>query len=56
MWAAKPWKIFLDSDEAIIDAIHYVENNPMAEGKPQQHWSFVTPYTGLPPGGHLNYH
>jgi REP element-mobilizing transposase RayT len=54
MWAARPWKFFLDSDEAIMDAIHYVQNNPIEEGKPPQHWNFVTPYAGLP-GGHTTY-
>lgn len=56
MWAARPWKFFLDSDQAITAAIHYIENNPVNEGKPLQHWSFVTPYAGLPPGGHTTYH
>lgn len=55
MWAARPGKFFLDNDEAITDAIHYVQNNPIEEGKPPQHWSFVTPYAGLPPGGHTSY-
>ncbi|MCA9195416.1 MAG: hypothetical protein KDB03_26780 [Planctomycetales bacterium] len=56
MWAARPWKIFLDSDEAITDAIQYVEKNPLEKGKPQQRWNFLTPYDGLSPGGHLTYH
>lgn len=56
MWAAKPWKLFLDSDEAITDAILYVQNNLVEEGKPPQHWSFVTPYAGLPSGGQTTYH
>lgn len=55
MWAAKPWKIFLDSDAAITDAILYVQNNPIQEGKPQQHWNFVTPDAGLPLGGQTTY-
>ena len=56
MWAERPWKFFLDSDEAIEDAIAYVQNNPLEEGKPAQQWSFVTPYTGLPEGGWTTYH
>ena len=56
MWAEHPWKVFLDSDEAITDAVLYVQNNPVEEGKPAQHWNFVAPYTGLPPGGHTTYH
>lgn len=55
MWAERPWKIFLDSEEAIENAIVYVENNPVQEGKPKQRWTFVTPFAGLPPG-HTTYH
>jgi REP element-mobilizing transposase RayT len=43
-WAAKCWKCFLDSDESVLHAIRYVENNPVKEGKRPQCWSFVTPY------------
>ena len=56
MWAERLWKCFLDSDEAITDAITYVNNNPLEEGKPAQQWKFVTPYTGLPEGGWTTYH
>lgn len=56
MWAAHPWKIYLDSDDAITDAIHYVQNNPVEESKPAQHWNFVSPYAGLPPSGNTTYH
>jgi len=55
MWAARPGHFFLDSDEAITDAIEYVRNNPLEEGRPAQHWSFVTPYPGLPDGGSTTY-
>jgi REP element-mobilizing transposase RayT len=41
-WAAKLWKVYLDSDEDVARAIAYVENNPLQEGKPRQNWSFVT--------------
>jgi len=43
-WARKCWKVFLDSDEDIVRAIRYVEQNPLKEGKPPQHWPFVTPF------------
>ena len=49
-WADRKWKVFLDSDDAIENAIRYVEENPEKEGKPRQHWSFVHPYTGLDSG------
>lgn len=44
-WAVGRWKVFLDSVEAIARAVHYVENNPIKEGKRRQRWSFITPYT-----------
>jgi REP element-mobilizing transposase RayT len=56
MWAAREWKVYLDSEEAIECAIAYVLENPEKEGKPKQNWSFVTPFAGLPPGGWTTYH
>lgn len=41
-WAAKLWKVYLDSKADIARAAAYVENNPLKEGKPRQNWSFVT--------------
>jgi REP element-mobilizing transposase RayT len=54
-WADRKWKVFLDSDQAIENAIRYVEANPEKEGKPRQHWSFVQPYAGLDRGW-VTYH
>ena len=56
MWAVKQWKVYLDSEKAIENAIHYVEENPGKEGKPPQKWSFVTPFAGLDKGGWTTYH
>ena len=56
MWAAHEWKVFLDSEVAIENAIAYVEENPEKEGKPKQTWSFVTPFAGIPTGGWTTYH
>ena len=56
MWAAQQWKVYLDNETAIDESIHYVETNPVKEGKPPQSWSFVTPFRGLPKGGHTTYH
>ena len=50
MWARHQWKTFLDSDEAIENAIAYVLDNPLKEGKPRQDWKWITPYAGLEPG------
>jgi hypothetical protein len=55
-WSDRRWKVFLDSEEAIENAIHYVEENPEKEDKPRQKWSFATPFAGLATGGHITYH
>ena len=49
-WRDRKWKVFLDTDEAIENAIRYVEANPEKEGKPRQRWGFVRPYEGLEAG------
>ncbi len=54
-WAHREWKVFLDSEEAIENAIRYVEENPIKEEQPTQKWSFVTPFAGLDPGW-ISYH
>ncbi len=56
MWAAHEWKVFLDSEEAIEEAIRYVEENPVEEGKAKQQWSFVTPFAGITQGGWTTYY
>ena len=56
MWAAREWKVFLDTEEAIEDAIRYVQDNPEKEAKRKQHWPFVTPFAGIPRGGWTTYH
>ncbi len=43
-WAQGQWKAFLDRKKYIHQAIQYVENNPLKEGKPKQKWSFVAHY------------
>lgn len=55
MWARHQWKSYLDSDEAIENAIAYVIDNPIKEGKPRQDWKWITPYTGLD-FGWITYH
>ena len=46
-WAAKQWKVYLDCEDDIWRAIRYVQQNPVKEGRPQQHWPFIAPFTGL---------
>jgi REP element-mobilizing transposase RayT len=55
MWAENGWKVFLDSEVALDDAIRYVEENPAREGIPAQRWSFVKPFRGQQPGW-ITYH
>lgn len=43
-WARKSWPVFLESDRHILNAIGYVEENPLRDGKPSQRWSFVTSF------------
>jgi REP element-mobilizing transposase RayT len=43
-WARKCWKVFLNDDLRIVEAIEYVKQNPIKEGKPPQRWSFVVPF------------
>jgi REP element-mobilizing transposase RayT len=43
-WAARLWKVFIDNELVLRNAIRYVEQNRLKEGKPRQHWSFVTPF------------
>ena len=56
MWADRCWKVYLDSEQAIENAIRYVEENPVREGKPRQTWSFVRPFEGISPAGWTTYH
>ena len=56
MWSAHEWKVYLDSEDAIRQAIAYVERNPENEGMPKQSWSFVTPFAGINTAGWTTYH
>ncbi len=56
MWAENQWKVYLDSEQAIENAIHYVEDNPMKEGLPKQDWPFVQPFAGITRGAWTTYH
>jgi REP element-mobilizing transposase RayT len=42
-WARRQWAVLLNGEAELISAIRYVEDNPVKEGKKQQHWRFVTP-------------
>jgi REP element-mobilizing transposase RayT len=55
VWAESFWKVYLDSEQQIENAIQYVNENPLREDMPQQSWAFVTPFPGLEPG-RVTYH
>jgi REP element-mobilizing transposase RayT len=56
IWSGGQWKGYLDSEEAIENAIRYVEENPVKEGMARQNWSFVTPFAGIDQSGWTTYH
>lgn len=56
IWSAHEWKVYLDSEDAIRQAIAYVERNPENEGKPPQSWRLVSPFTGINTTGWTTYH
>ena len=41
-WERGEWKVFLHNEGEVQKAIKYVEDNPIREGLPPQHWEFVT--------------
>jgi len=43
IWGRRSWKVFLSTSEDVQPAIKYVQNNPLKDGKPPQHWSFRRP-------------
>ncbi len=56
MWSAGEWKVFLDTEEAIENAIRYVKENPIRESQPPQKWPFVVPFGGISNAGWTTYH
>jgi len=42
-WGRRGWNVYLDDLRKMRRAVRYVQSNPLREGKPKQHWSFVTP-------------
>jgi REP element-mobilizing transposase RayT len=53
-WARNHWQVYLDSEQAIENAIAYVNENPVKEGKSAQDWACVSPFAGIP-GGKIFY-
>ena len=48
VWARGFLKIFINTDRQLRNTIHYVEMNPVNEGKRKQDWSFVKKIDDLP--------
>ena len=44
-WTRGQWKVYLFTDQDVDRAIRYVRDNPVKDGKPSQHWSFVTEFS-----------
>ena len=44
MWSHRPYKVFLHTRADVCGRIGYVEDNPLKEGLPRQHYDFVKPY------------
>ena len=42
----KQWPVFKYDPPSVRQAIKYVEDNPLKEGKKRQVWPFVISYTG----------
>jgi len=46
-WGRKAWKSFLDTYQDVENAIFYVEDNPVKDGRNRQKWEFVVPFDGM---------
>jgi len=42
-WGRRAWHVYLNDSDAVGRAVRYVRDNPLKEGYPRQHWTFVTP-------------
>jgi REP element-mobilizing transposase RayT len=45
-WAEGGWKVYVDTHDEMLEAIRYVEENPVKAGLPPQQWPFVTQFEG----------
>jgi REP element-mobilizing transposase RayT len=56
MWGESQWIVYLDTEEAILNAIRYVKENPIQEVLSQQNWGFVTRFEGISSSGWITYY
>lgn len=47
-WAKGQWVVYLNTEQAVDNAIRYTENNPVKDGLKPQNWKFVTRPTNSP--------
>ena len=43
-WGREWWTVYIDDEAHLREAIRYVEDNPLKDGRPRQKWDFVVPY------------
>lgn len=43
-WGRKWWAVYKSDEDALVNAIRYVERNPLKAKLPAQKWGFVLPY------------
>jgi hypothetical protein len=48
LWSSRPYRVFLQTPDAVRGRVDYVRKNPLKEGLPAQLWPFVLPYDGWP--------
>jgi REP element-mobilizing transposase RayT len=46
-WARNSWVVYVFCEEHLVQAIRYVNQNPLKEGKKPQNWTFVRDYSLL---------
>jgi REP element-mobilizing transposase RayT len=44
VWGEKCWKVYLDEPDDVAEAVDYVDQNPLRDGLPAQHWPFIVPW------------
>jgi REP element-mobilizing transposase RayT len=55
VWAGPGWKVFLNTRKDIENRIIYIQENPVKDGRPPQHWDIVKEYDGWLPRPNLEY-
>jgi REP element-mobilizing transposase RayT len=48
VWSSRPYRVYLETPDAVWSEIDYIWKNPMKEGLAEQRWDFVQPYNNWP--------